>query len=111
MRVGEVGVGDANGDGGPIGAEPATEAVRVVACTEVVVAGFGVALLAFELVILRAGIGVRTFAAIRIKIRVVADYAGVGGDDAGSAEDVFDVIDRCLWRIDKVASFQRNVTF
>ena len=45
MRVGEVGVGDGDGDVGPIGAEPAAEAVGVVARSEIVVSGFGVAFL------------------------------------------------------------------
>src|SRR2546427_8039898 len=57
LRVGEIGVRDGNGDGGPVGAKPAAEAVGVVAGAEVVVAGFGVAFLAFEFVIvLRAGV-------------------------------------------------------
>src|SRR5438128_2077316 len=94
LRVGEVGVGDGSGDGGPIGGEPAAEAVGVVAGAEVVVAGFGVALLAFEFVVLRAGVGVgRALAAERIEIGVVADNASVRGNDAGSAEEVFDVVD------------------
>ena len=59
LGVGEVGVGDGNGNSGPVGAEPTAEAVGVVAGAEVIVAGFGVAFLAFELVIvLRAGVGV-----------------------------------------------------
>jgi len=49
LRVAEVGVGDGNGYVGPVGAEPAAEAVGVVARAEVVVAGFGVALLAGNL--------------------------------------------------------------
>ena len=48
LRVGEVGVGDGYGDIRPVGAEPASEAVGVVASAEVVVAGFGVAFFAFE---------------------------------------------------------------
>jgi len=51
LRVGEVGVGDRSGDGGPVGGEPAAEAVGVVASAEVVVEGFGVALLALEFVV------------------------------------------------------------
>ena len=54
LRIGQVGVGHGSGDRGPVGGEPAAEARRVVASAEVVVAGFGVAFLAFEFVILRA---------------------------------------------------------
>ena len=50
LRVGEVGVGDGHGDVRPIGAEPAAEAVGIVARAKVVVAGFRVALLALEFV-------------------------------------------------------------
>src|SRR5208337_4023770 len=46
LRVGEVGVGDGSGNVRPIGAEPAAEAVGVIARAEVVVAGFGVAFFA-----------------------------------------------------------------
>jgi len=92
LRVGEIGIGDGHGNRGPVGAEPAAEAVGVVAGTEVVVAGFGVAFLALKLVVLRAGVGVGALAAVGIKIRVVADDAGAGGDDAGSAEEIFDVV-------------------
>jgi len=49
LRIGEVGVGDGSGYGGPVGGEPAAEAVGVVASAEVLVAGFGIAHLAFEL--------------------------------------------------------------
>src|SRR5208337_4844031 len=93
LRVGEVGVGDGDGDVGPIGAEPAAEAVGIVARAEVVVAGFRVALLALELVIvLEAGVGVRSaLAAAGIGVRVVADHAGVAGDDARGAEHVLGV--------------------
>ena len=74
LRVGEIRIGHRNWDGGPVGGEPAAEAVGVVASAEVVVAGFGVAFLAFKLVIvLRASVGVGAFAAVWIKIRVVAD--------------------------------------
>ena len=48
LRVGEIGVGDRNGNGRPVGAEPAAKAVGVVACAEIAVASFGVALLALE---------------------------------------------------------------
>jgi len=65
----------------------------IVAGAEVVVAGFGVAFLAFEFVVLRAGIGVGALTAVRIEIGIVADDSGVGGGDAGSAEKVFDVVD------------------
>jgi len=53
LRVGKIGIGDGDGDRGPIGAEPAAETVGVVAGAEVVVAGFGVAFFAFEFVVLR----------------------------------------------------------
>lgn len=52
LRVGEVGVGDGFWDGGPVGAQPAAEAVGVVSGAEVVVAGFGIAFFAFEFVVL-----------------------------------------------------------
>src|SRR6266481_2559656 len=95
LRVGEVGVGDGRGDGGPVGSEPAAKAVGVVAGAEVVVAGFGVAFLAFELVVvLRAGVGVRgTLATKGIKICIVADDSSVCGGDARGAEQVLNVID------------------
>src|SRR6266568_7395365 len=60
LRVGEIGVGDGNGDGGPISAEPAAEAVGVVAGVEVVVAGFCVALLAFIVSWMEVGIALQT---------------------------------------------------
>ena len=75
LRVGEVGVGDRNGDRGPVGAEPAAEAIGVVARAEVVVAGFRIAFLALEFVILRKNANVGALAAVRIEIRVVADNA------------------------------------
>ncbi len=49
LWVGEIGVRDGNGNGGPVGAEPAAEAIGVVTRTEVVVAGFRVALFALEI--------------------------------------------------------------
>ena len=55
LRVVQVGVGDGGGDGGPVGGEPAAEAGGVVAGAEVVVAGFGVALLPVEFVCGEAG--------------------------------------------------------
>src|SRR5712692_11686283 len=95
LRVNKVGVRNRSGDGGPVGAEPAAETVGIVARAEVVIAGLGVALLALEFVIvLRASVGVGALAPIRIKIGVVADDAGVGGEDAGSAEQIFDIINR-----------------
>jgi hypothetical protein len=69
LRVGEVGVGDGDGDGGPVGAEPAAEAVGVIACAEVVVAGFGIAFLAFEFVVLPASVSVGVLAAVGIEAR------------------------------------------
>lgn len=83
LRVGEIGVRDRDGDGGPVGAEPTAEAVGVVAGAEIVVAGFGVALFALELVVLRAGVGVGALAAVGIEVGIVADDASVGGDDSG----------------------------
>jgi len=86
LRVGEVGVEDGDGNARPVGAEPASEAVGIVARAEVVVAGFGVALLALEFVIvLGASVGVGSLAAVRVKIRIVTEDASVGGDDAGGA--------------------------
>ena len=79
---------------GPVGAEPAGETVGVVASAEVVVAGFGVTFFAFELVVLRAGVGVGALAAKGIEVGVVAHDAGTCGDDARSAEEVFDVVIR-----------------
>jgi hypothetical protein len=46
LQVGDVGVGDGDGNIGTVGAEPAAETVVVVAGSEVVVAGFGVAFFA-----------------------------------------------------------------
>jgi hypothetical protein len=93
LRVGEVGVGDGHRDIGPVGAEPAAEAVGVVARAEVVVAGFGVAFLALKFVIvLCAGVGDGALAAERREVRIVAHDARVVGNDARGAERVFDVI-------------------
>jgi hypothetical protein len=50
LGVGEVGVGNGDWDGGPVGAEPAAKAVGVVASAEVVVARFGVSFLPSSLV-------------------------------------------------------------
>ena len=92
LRVGEVGVGDGHGDVRPIGAEPAAEAVGIVARAKVVVAGFRVALLALEFVIvLGAGIRIGALAAVGIEIGVVADDTSVVSDDAGSAERILDI--------------------
>jgi hypothetical protein len=84
LRVGEIGVRDGDGDGGPVGAEPAAKALAVVAGAEFVVPGFGVAFLTLEFVILQAGIGVGMFAAVGIEIGVVADGAVVRGNDSGA---------------------------
>src|SRR5579871_6862640 len=94
LRIGEVGVGHGRGNRGPVGGEPATKAVGVVASTEVVVAGFGVALFAFKFVVLRAGVGVGAFAAVGVEVGVIARYTGVAGEDARSAEHVFNIIER-----------------
>ncbi len=94
MRVGEVGIGDGNGGTGPIGGEPAAEAAGVVACPEVIVAGFGVALLAFEFVSGGRGaiVGVSVLAAVGVEVGVVADGAVVLGDDMRRAEEVFGIV-------------------
>jgi len=93
LWVGEVGIGDRDGDGRPIGGEPAAEAVGVVARTEVVVARFTVAFFAFEFVVLRATVGVRAFAAVWVEVRVVAECAAGCGDEAGVSR-LF-ILDRC----------------
>ncbi len=95
LGVGEVGVGDGNGNSGPVGAEPTAEAVGVVAGAEVIVAGFGVAFLAFELVsVLGARVRDGALATVGIEVGVVANDAGVGGGNAGSAQKIFDIVDR-----------------
>ncbi len=66
LRVGEIGVRDGNGDVGPIGAEPAAEAVGIVAGAEVIVAGFRVALLALEFVDIAGGGEIGAFAAVAV---------------------------------------------
>jgi len=95
LGVGEIGVGDGNGDAGPVGGEPAAEAAGVIAGAEVVVAGFGVAFFAFEFVSVarRTVVGVGVLAAIGIEVGVVADGAVVLRDDARGAEKVFGVVD------------------
>ena len=96
-RVREIGVGDGSGDRRPVCREPAAEAVRVVAGAEVVVAGFGVALLALELVIVGRGaiVGVGgALAAVRVEIRVVTNNSSVGGNHARGAEHVFNIVNR-----------------
>jgi len=99
LRIGEVGVGNCNGDGGPVGAEPAAEAVGVVARAEVVVAGFRVAFLAFELVdVLRASVGDGALAAVGVEVGIVTDATSIRGDGTGRAEEVLDVIDGCAAR-------------
>lgn len=92
LRVGEIGVRHRNGDGGPVGTEPAAKAAGIVAGTEVVVAGFRVSFLAFEFVVLRAGVGVGMLAAVRIEVSVVANRAIRLSDEARSAEQVFHII-------------------
>jgi len=57
LGIGQVGVGNGRGNGRPVGGEPAAEAGSVVAGAEIVVAGFGVALLAVEFVGCCAGAG------------------------------------------------------
>jgi hypothetical protein len=74
--------------------KPAAEAAGVVAGTEVVVAGFGVAFFTFEFVRIgrRATVGIGVLATVGIEVGVVANGAGVLGDDAGGAEEVFGVV-------------------
>lgn len=95
MRASEVGVRDGNGNRGPIGGEPAAEAVGVVASAKVVVPCLGIPLFALEFVIVGggavAGVG-SALAAKGIEVGVIANHTSVGGHDARSAEQVFDVI-------------------
>ena len=93
LRVGEVGIRNGNGDRGPVSGKPAAETVGVVPGAEVVVARLGVTLLALELVVvLRAGVGVRSALDPKgVEVGVVADDASVGGEHAGSAEEVLHV--------------------
>ena len=100
MRVGEVGVGNGSGDGGPVGGEPAAETVGVVAGAEVVVASFGVALFALEFVVLGAGVGVGALAPEGVEIRVVAEDARVGRNGAGGAQQILDIINRIAVVVD-----------
>jgi len=83
LRVREIGVRDWRWRGGPISGKQSTQARRIVARAEVVVVRFGVALLAFEFVILSATAIDVAFTAERIKIRVIAK-AGLTGLDHGS---------------------------
>ena len=93
MWVSEVGVRDGNRYSGPIGAEPATETIRVGTSAEVVVAGFCVTFLAFKLVaVLRARICIGPLAAEGSQVRVVANTAGVVGHNTRRAEEVLHVI-------------------
>lgn len=92
LGVGEVGVGDRCGSGGPVGRFPAAKGGGVVAGAEIVVVGFGVALFAFEFVILRVGIGVVTFTAEEIKVGVVAERAGDRSEDSRGAEKILGVV-------------------
>jgi hypothetical protein len=98
LGVGEVGVGDGDGGAGPVGGEPAAEAVGVVAGAEVVVAGFGVALLAFKFVVLGTGVGVDVLPAVGVEVSIVADDAVGLGQDARRAEQVFEIEERALAR-------------
>ena len=87
-------MGDGYGDVGPIGAEPATEAIGIVAGAEVVVAGFGVALFAFELVVVgrRTAVGIGVFAAVGIEVGVVGTVPLFWVTTRGGAEEVFRVV-------------------
>ena len=62
MGITEVGVGDEDGRGGPIGGREAAELGVVVACAEIVEAGFGVALFTSEFVSVAGGGRVGAFA-------------------------------------------------
>ena len=59
LGIGEVGIGDRYGGGGPVGRKPASHAGVVVARAEVVVVGLSVALFAGELVVRAGGGGIR----------------------------------------------------
>ena len=98
LRVGEVGVRDGNRDGGPVGTEPTAKTAGVIAGAEVVVAGFGVALLALEFVVLRACVGDGPLAAVGIEIRVVANDAVILRHDARTAEHIFYIVERVAAR-------------
>src|SRR5258708_36061622 len=59
------------------------------------VAGFCFAFLAFELVsVLGARVRDGALATVGIEVGVVANDAGVGGGNAGSAQKIFDIVDR-----------------
>lgn len=92
LRVGEVGVGDGNGDGGPIGTEPAAETVGVVAGSEVVVPGFGVALLLLEFVDVAGSRGVGSLYPEGVEVGVIQDGSAVVGDHASGAEIIGKVV-------------------
>ena len=99
MRVGEVGVGDGGGSGGPVGGEEAAVGGGVGAGAEIVVVGFGVAFLAHEFVILGAGVEEIVFASEGVEVGVKARRAGgVGaGKDfehaAGAADLVGEIVE------------------
>ena len=63
LGVGEIGVGDRSGNGGPVGREKAAVGGGVVTRVIVVVSGFGIAFLAGEFVILWARVGELVLAA------------------------------------------------
>jgi len=95
LRVDEIGVGDWNGDVGPIRGEPAAEAVGVVAGAEVVVASFGVAFLAFELIrVLRASVGNRPFCAKGRKVGIVTECPSGLHYHPRAAQEIFRVVER-----------------
>src|SRR5215470_6439787 len=98
LWIREVRVRNRNRDARPVGGKPAAEAVGVVACAEVVVAGFGVALLAFEFVgVLRACVCIGAFSTIGIKIGVVTDSACGVSQNARSTQRVFDVVEDAVF--------------
>ena len=99
MGVGEVGVGDGSGSGGPIGGKEAAVGGGVGAGAEFVVVGFGVAFLAHEFVILGAGVEEIVFAAEGVEVGVEARRtggAGAGKDfehGAGAADLVGEIVE------------------
>jgi len=92
LRIAKVCVGHWRGNRRPVGREPAAQARCVVASAEIVVAGFGVAFLSFELVILRAGVGDDALAAVRIEIGVVAERTCRSCDRSRAAEKILRIV-------------------
>jgi hypothetical protein len=61
---------------GALGGEPAADAGIVIACAEIIVTRFGVAILALEFVEDCAGVGDRPFPSERIEIRIIERAGG-----------------------------------